>query len=399
MERGGGNLGVFFYGILQYFVLAFVTAYLLYTLNIFLHAPKWLQALTLLVTIISPYHAAFVGVMLKDLLYSYCLLFFMIEMVWLLDAESLSVKHLILFYVAGVLTVLFRNNGKYVIYPALVVLGLFVLRKRETREKVLMWAAVGSIIVCSAAAEGYYLQRYVEKNGSVAEALSLPFQQTARYVKEYGDEITLEEREVIARILDYDNLAAIYDPELSDPVKGTYRPTAAKEDLKAYFQIWLQQFLKHPWCYVEATLNQNYFLVYPPAEIYTYFTDAVDDTQMGRELAAYLNIHEVESSIFQGLSTLQEFYVGTVILLPVIGMFANVGLYNLLFIVLMLYAAREKCFETLILSVPLLFSDLIVVAAPYVGPRYVFPVIYSMPCLIAFCIAEKRKQNRGEKVT
>lgn len=390
MERGGGNLGVFFYGILQYFVLAFVTAYLLYTLNVFLHAPKWLQALTLLVTIISPYHAAFVGVMLKDLLYSYSLLFFMIEMVWLLDAESLSAKHLILFYVAGVLTVLFRNNGKYVIYPALLVLGLFVLRKRKTREKVLMWAAVGSIIVCSAAAEGYYLQRYVEKNGSVAEALSLPFQQTARYVKEYGDEITPEEREVIARILDYDNLAAIYDPELSDPVKGTYRPTAAKEDLKAYFQIWFQQFLKHPWCYVEATLNQNYFLVYPPAEIYAYFTDAVDDTQMGRELAAYLNIHEVEEGMFQGLSTLQEFYVGSVILLPVIGMFANVGFYNLLFIVLILYAVRKRCYKSLVLAVPLLLSDLIVIAAPYVGPRYVFPVIYSMPCLIAFCIAEKR---------
>lgn len=344
----------------------------------------------MLVTIISPYHAAFVGVMLKDLLYSYCLLFFIIEMICLLDTESQSVKHLLLLCLSGILTILLRNNGKYVIYPTLLALGLFVLRKRKTREKVLVWMAIGSMVVCSAAVEGYYLRRYVEKNGSIAEALSLPFQQTARYVKEYGDEITLEEREVIARILDYDNLAAIYDPELSDPVKGTYRSTAAKEDLKAYFQIWLQQFLKHPWCYVEATLNQNYFLVYPSAEIYAYFTDVVDDTQMGRELAAYLNIHEVESGMFQGLSTLQEFYVGSVILFPVIGMFANVGFYNLLFIVLILYALRKRCYKTLVLAVPLLLSDLIVVAAPYVGPRYVFPIIYSMPCLIAFCIAEKR---------
>lgn len=377
--------------------MALVTAYLLYTLNISLHAPKWLQALTLLVTLLSPYHAAFVGVMLKDLLYSYSLLFFIIEMIWLLDEKSLSVKHLFLFCVAGILTVLLRNNGKYVIYPTLFALGFFMLRKRKTKEKVMVWVIVGSIIVCSSVVEGYYLRQYVEKKGSIAEALSLPFQQTARYVKEYGDEITSEEREAIARILDYENLPAIYDPAISDPVKATYRSTATKEDLKEYFQIWLQQFLKHPWCYVEATLNQNYFLVYPQTEIYAYFSDVVDDTQMGRELAAYLNIHEVESGIFQGLSTLQELYVGTVILLPVIGMFANVGFYNLLFIFLILYAARKKCFKTLILAVPLLFSDLIVVAAPYVGPRYVFPVIYSMPCLIAFCIAEKRKQNRGEK--
>lgn len=397
MERGGGNLGVFFYDILQYFVLALVTAYLLYTLNISLHAPKWLQALTLLVTLVSPYHAAFVGVMLKDLLYSYCLLFFMIEIVWLLDAETLSIKHLFLFCLSGTLTVLLRNNGKYVIYPTLLVLGLFVLCQRKAREKVLVWVAVGSIIVCSVAVEGYYLQRYVEKKGSIAEALSLPFQQTARYVKEYGGEITTEEREVIARILDLSNLAVIYDPELSDPVKWTYRPMATKDDLKAYFQIWLQQLIKHPWCYVEATLNQNYFLVYPPAEIYTYFSDVVDDTQMGQELAAYLNIREVESGILQGLSALQEFYVGTVILIPVIGMFSNIGFYNLLFIILMLYAVRERCFKTMLLAVPLLLSDLIVVAAPYVGPRYVFPVIYSMPCLMAFCIAEKRRKTKKNK--
>ena len=74
-------------------------------------------------------------------------------------------------------------------------------------------------------------------------------------------------------------------------------------------------------------------------------------------------------------------------------MFSNVGFYNLLLIFVILYAIRKRCFNTLILAVPLMLTDLIVVAAPYVGPRYVFPVIYSMPCLLAFYVDEQRKKN------
>ena len=49
---------------------------------------------------------------------------------------------------------------------------------------------------------------------------SLPFQQTARYVKNTGDEISEEEREIIAKVLDYDSLAEIYEPMTADPVKN-----------------------------------------------------------------------------------------------------------------------------------------------------------------------------------
>ena len=392
---GSGNLGVFLYCILQYLAFAFVTAYLLYTLQVYLYAPKWLPMITLLVTLLSPYHAAFVGVMLKDLLYSYCLLLFMIEMAYILRAGIPCRKHIIILCIAGILTTLLRNNGKYVVYPTIVLLAFFSLRRKGRKEKIALWTAAVSVIVCSLLVEGYFQRRYVQVQGSIAEALSLPFQQTARYVKEYGDEVTPEEREVIDRVLDYDNLASIYDPELSDFVKWTYRGT--EEDLKAYFQVWLQQFLKHPWCYAEATLNQNYLLFYAPAEIYTYFVDAVDDTGQGQKLAAYLNIHEVESGVLQGLRTLQELYVGSMIMVPGIGMFSNVGFYNLLFIFVFLFAIREKCSRTLLLSVPFFLSDLIVVAAPYVGPRYVFPVIYGMPCLLAFYMDERRRKTAWEE--
>lgn len=75
--------------------------------------------------------------------------------------------------------------------------------------------AVCSGICCG---RNYYTGLSCGKD-SPKEMFSLPFQQTARYVKEYGDEISEEEREIIAKVLDYDSLAEIYEPMTADPVK------------------------------------------------------------------------------------------------------------------------------------------------------------------------------------
>lgn len=76
------------------------------------------------------------------------------------------------------------------------------------------------------------------------EALSVCFQQTARYVKYHGDEVTGEEEAAIKKVLAYKKLAKKYQPALSDPVKGTYKSEATSTDLKNYFKVWLQMGLE-----------------------------------------------------------------------------------------------------------------------------------------------------------
>ena len=43
------------------------------------------------------------------------------------------------------------------------------------------------------------------------EALSVCFQQTARYVKYHGDEVTQEEEEAIKKVLNYKDIGNLYD--------------------------------------------------------------------------------------------------------------------------------------------------------------------------------------------
>ena len=61
------------------------------------------------------------------------------------------------------------------------------------------------------------------KEGPVKEIFSIPFQQTARYIQEYPDEVASEEKEGINNLLSYDAISEKYIPERSDPVKDTYK--------------------------------------------------------------------------------------------------------------------------------------------------------------------------------
>ena len=81
------------------------------------------------------------------------------------------------------------------------------------------------------------------------EALSVCFQQTARYVKYHGDEVTQEEEEAIKKVLNYKDIGNLYDPNPS-------------EDLKNYFKVWLSMGLKHPGEYIQSFIANTYQYYY-----------------------------------------------------------------------------------------------------------------------------------------
>lgn len=117
----------------------------------------------------------------------------------------------------------------------------------------------------------------VEDNGP-KEALSIPFQQTARYVRDYGAEVTAEEAEIIGKVLDYENLAELYDPITSDPVKYTYHAETTGE-LLDYFRVWAIQLVKHPANAVEATMNNAYGWFYQEGYTQNYMMTSRIDGQ------------------------------------------------------------------------------------------------------------------------
>ena len=72
-----------------------------------------------------------------------------------------------------------------------------------------------------------------------------------RQVRDFGYDVTDDEKAVINEVLDYDSLAQSYMPELSDGVKQYYK-NPSKGGLARYMLTWAKMFFKHPVCYFEA---------------------------------------------------------------------------------------------------------------------------------------------------
>ena len=75
--------------------------------------------------------------------------------------------------------------------------------------------------------------------GNINEMLSVPIQQTARYMQIYPDEITQDEKESIDRMWNYDELLENYEPDKSDVAKATFRLESSVSDWNSYFITWM----------------------------------------------------------------------------------------------------------------------------------------------------------------
>ncbi|MBQ9347163.1 MAG: hypothetical protein IJT94_07480 [Oscillibacter sp.] len=394
-----GNLGLFLYAVFQAVFFAAVLAYV-FRLMALLDTPSWLRRTAFLCCLLAPFYTAYLSTILKDSLYSSCFLLMTAVLCWtaLRGRAGLTDWRHVPFWCLSVLgVVLLRHNGKYIAWPLALLLACLCLRSlfRGPRKEWLrssaavVWALLPVIIAGWIA--GSLAETYEIEPGSVREAFSLPFQQTARYVKYFGGEVTDRERQVIDAVLDYDKLAENYDPRLADPVKDSFREEADGEDLKEYFEVWFRQFLRHPGVYCAATAHQNYYLLYPFVPNESVFTGL---DERGRDVIAKpLGIQPVPE-LKKAQFNLNHWY-RVCFWIPGVNLMTHLATYTMLLAWLTLFALRRKLYRWLLPAFPVFLSLGVSVAAPVIQghPRYAFPVVYSVPLLAALWIDLARRQE------
>jgi len=391
MLLGSGAAGFTIYDILQFIAFFFVHAYQFSVLKE-LKTPYWLRFIMVILIAFMPYYIYPSMTMAKDVPFTLAFLLFSLQVTKLLsNAEGFLKSRKDLFIMAGsVFAVLAcRNNGIYVMIPSVLILpGIFALRLRARQSRrslaVLSAALILPVILYSCCSQ-LVISHYDAQPGSIREMLSIPFQQTARYINVCGDEVTEEEKQIIDAVLDYDVIAAKYDPIISDNVKNTYH-AADNAALMAYFRVWAQQFAKHPLVCLEATLNQNCHIVYPFVRGYdgggvgtrNLFTDYQQATK--EQLGLWPNAGVPKITFFmEGYYTLLEN-------IPFIGIFSNCGTYGVLLVFLCVFAARKKFGKWFLAALPTLVLMLTLLAGPVIKPRYQLAAMYTIPLLIAYYI-------------
>lgn len=236
----------------------------------------------------------------------------------------------------------------------------------------------------------YYIVTYGGVQAGMArEALSLPFQQTARAVKYHGSEMSKIEKETINRLLDYDSIGKVYDPVISDPVKNTAKATATKEDTIAYFKTWGSQFLQYPVSYIEATI----------AGTYGYYVFTKDGYPSGGKgncgMVILNNINKDPIAKFDKLFNFNydnrfknsrsklEYYTAKWHKTPIINLTDTIPFYTWFLIILITYMFVNKKGILLIPALATALAILTCIASPVNGSfRYFAGVAATMPILL-----------------
>lgn len=278
---------------------------------------------------------------------------------------------------------LFRNEGRFLLIVSFLAAALI---GRETRKA--FFIACGGAVLTSLLVFRLIFPALGFTPGSVREPFSIPFQQTARTVRDCPEDITEEEQAAIGRVLDYESLADLYDPDLADPVKNTFREDASTEDLLAYFRTWAGMGFRHPDVYLQAFLNKNYQYFYPGKTRLYLYDYAWSDVNYDFTNWWIAPLERAFSQI-EGLAPARAAHDRAMTLaetLPVLDVLCTPALYTWMVILAFCFALRRKDRRMIawtVFPLALLVMNLFTPANANYG-RYMLPVIAAAPFLPAF---------------
>lgn len=225
--------------------------------------------------------------------------------------------------------------------------------------------------------------------GGKQEVLGVLFQQTARHVTYYGNDVTDEEREAIDAVLEYDNLPDQYTFNFQDEVKYRFKLDATNEDLLRYLGVWAAQGMRHPESYLASVMSiAGYYLA--PCGIVNIRMVTVD-THMGDDNRYMLYNPDELDWLRNGLD---EAYT---IVARIPGLDIPVLLVTYVFwlpavLLLAMWRRRLRCG---VLFVPIAITVGFCVIAPVYDARYCIPLLYMAPLLVCMVATLVRSGDLG----
>lgn len=379
------NAGIFLYVVLQWVCVLAAVSYAEKILVEKLHVSVKYAFFVLLYYIISPIMQGYMFMVTKDILYSVFLLYFLISLYFLYLGEKSGMLYTGLL-VSSLGVLLFRNDAKYILVLSFLIIAVF----HEKFRKTAMLFIAG--VLCFGILYSGILSLCSVTHGSVREMLSVPFQQTARYVKEHEEEVTEEQKQAIDKVLDYSSLTIRYNVNLSDSVKNSYKEEASKEDLIRYFKVWFEMFKKHPGTYIQATMNNYYSYFYPVGKtlrnfafdtsIYSMDTTNEQVASLGMRFYYPKSLESYRNAYEKIRDRAADFPLTAILMLP--------SAYTWTLIILFFYSLRKKSKNAAsFLMIPCMIVLICCLLGPcngHYGGRYLYPIILSMPLLLPMSI-------------
>ena len=290
---------------------------------------------------------------------------------------------------------LVRNNSFYLL---LLLLPFAVIHFRKDKKFVIKVISVMLIplLLFKVGFTGVAFKLAGVNDGSPREMLSIPFQQTARYIVEFENEVTPEEEQNIRKILGggeltLSDIAELYVPDRSDSVKGEYNKYATTGDLVNYFKTWFAQLAKHPDCYVEAFFNMNFsWFSFESNQDLVFYNGNSDE-----EIPYYLEGLD-SPKVFEHARAAVSQMINAFNKTPIVSCIFEFSFYTWCYVAIFLAMLMRKRYTELLVCLPIFANYAICFVGPVAYMRYVIPMIVCIPFVIFITFSRSKNKNDAD---
>ncbi|MBP3736915.1 MAG: hypothetical protein J6I56_07840 [Lachnospiraceae bacterium] len=260
---GSVSAGISYFTIVQAGLMAACFAYAVMTLYE-AGCPKRAVWGCALLYLILPYHVVYSATLWKDVLFGGAALMAVTALFRLTAGKGGKTGDRILLCASGAAMCLFRSNGWLVLFLT-TLFFLAVSRKAlKDRDSALRktLAVMAGVLVVTLLMNGPVLRLFHVEKADMLEAVGVPLQQVAGFLKEEGPEaLTGAERDMLEKLAPPELLRDVYEPELVDPVKAAIRIKGGLPELEAkkgeYLGLYLQLMREHPGSFARAYVTHT----------------------------------------------------------------------------------------------------------------------------------------------
>ena len=384
------SIGVFFVifvqSIIQLVIFSYVFVfYKKYNIN------KNFRIFTLLFLMFNSVIKIYMVTVVKDTLFHVFLTLFVIETIEMYTAlkDKVTKKHIALYLLSAFLVFAFRNNGIYIVLLSIVSL-LFVSPGKK--KKLIVGSLFITMFIINILFHTAFLPMMKIKEGNKREALTVPIQQTVRYIKYHYKEMSKEDLDTMQEMFVIPNKKIIkrYNPHHVDKVKSQFNPECDGPCLKKVLVLWFKELADDPKLYVDSFINNYMGYMYPSTNEYYNKKNNLDGLGTFVQYDNKKRVFKYELKNPKTTLMLQEI-ANTKKQIPVIGLLYSCGFYSWLLIIIVGFLIHTRRYKELVLLVPIIGSWLFL----FLGPvdayfRYVMPLM--MPLIIMTSYIANRKE-------
>lgn len=318
----------------------------------------------------------------KDVPFSLFVLLYSTMLMKIVRKEHIQNKEAIIVSIVALIMSLMAKKG---IYALILVTMCLLFFKNITR--------VNKIIFISPVILFFLLDSLIFPSlgitpGSSREMLSIPLQQISRTVVYHDDELSKEDKQIINGIIEYAKIKEKYNPQNADPIKNElFNKEYSNIEMQNFLKLYISLFFKYPRTYIDAFLNNTsgYFYLERTTGPGGYSTD---EFRMSSEKITYS-----KSQWRKDITEFVDKVYDLIQKIPVINLIYVLAIYVWIPIYSIFYVITKRDIKKLVPLIPAIVMILFLLVSPVnANRRYVFPLIYTTPTIVAYISTIKKKK-------